>query len=406
MKTKIRECLLAILLFIQPTCIAIHALETSDCIDVRNFDVTWENGLNNNIRVIDFDGEIKYFKECKRKLNLKGEVQRIINDYFDEYLPDKTLPDKQILTETLLDENNFGQFVSAGFLWNRDSNLSKYIRGETTADSLGIPEPVAKNLNIDLKDFFLYSSRELIHRHISANIAEGELQTTLAVKQLATYRLAKLFGVDDLVVKTEFVKLITDYGEKFGVLTAKARGTDIKSINEENLVVDPQFQKDLTSLQILDTITNEQDHNPGNCFFKIENNRLVGVTAFDNEGCFWLGTNLHRGLCWNVTSALLTEENKINLPHISKSLGEKILAIKNEDIINELKDLLSEDQIESCIKRFSSLKEALANTVSDDENFLLDDNEWSDETISQEVSGAYGNTYFVHFLKKIHITIK
>ncbi len=150
-------------------------------------------------------------------------------------------------------------------------------------------------MTIDLKDFLLYSSRELVHRRISPNIVEGELQANLSVKQIATYRLTKLFGVDFLVVKSEFVKLITNYGEKFGVLTDEAAGISGGKINNTDLTIDPKFQRNLTSLQILYTTTNEQDHSPFNCSFQVKNGRLIGLTAFDNEGCFGLNTDLKKG---------------------------------------------------------------------------------------------------------------
>ena len=406
MNIKIMNYLFALLLLISGCTKNVVALKESICIDTRGLNISWVNGLNNNVRVIDFNGNIKYFKECKMKLDKTSEVRRIIENYFGEYLNNKFPCDKHLLMQTILDNENREKFINAGFLWNKNSNLSKYIRNDIDSDFLGIPNDVARNLKIDLKDFFLYSSRELVHRQISSNIIEGELQTNLAVKQIATYRLAKLFDIDFLVVKSEFVKLITDYGEKFGVLTDEAAGISGKKIDTTELTIDPKFQKDMTSLQILDTITNEQDHNPLNCLFRIENNRLIGLTAFDNEGGFGLNTNLQKGLCWNVVLPLLTDNNKINLPHVSKTFAEKLLAIENSDIIKILEDLLSDVQIDSCVKRFEALKSALANTISQDNNFLLDDKNWSRDTILQEISGNYGNTYLTHYLKKLNISVK
>ena len=406
MSIKIVNYVLALLLFVCGSADTAVALEESACIDTRGLNIFWASGLNNNVRVIDFNGNIKYFKECKMKLDETSEIKRIIENYFGEYLNNKFLFDKTLLMQAILDNENKEKFLNAGFLWDRNSNLSKYIRNDIDSSFLGIPNDIAKKLTIDLKDFLLYSSRELVHRRISSNIAEGELQTNLAVKQIATYKMAKLFGIDFLVVKSEFVKLITDYGEKFGVLTDKAAGISGEKINKTDLTIDPKFQRALTNLQILDTITNEQDHNPLNCSFQVENGRLIGLTAFDNEGCFGLNTNLKRGLCWNVVSPLLTENNRINLPHVDKALATKLLAVNSDDIVKILKGLLSDDQIDSCVKRFEALKSALADTISQDSNYLLDDKNWSFDTILQEISGNYGNTYMTHYLTKLNISVK
>lgn len=302
--------------------------------------------------------------------------------------------------------NNLEKFINAGFLWNKNSNLSKYIKGNVDSSFLGIPSSVATKLKINLKNFFLYSSRELVHRCISLDIKEGELQTNLAVKQLATYKLAKLFGIDNIVVKTEFVKLITDHGEKLGILTNQASGVSKLKIKEMNPEVNAKFQNEITNLQILDSITNEQDHNPGNCFFKISDVQLVGVMAFDNESGFALKTNLQQGLCWNTISPILTKNNKINLPHVSKSLAEKILATEDEDIKKVLADLLSDKQMSCVIARFNFLKSALTNTISENDDFLLTDEQWCKNTILQEISGNYGKTYLVHFLNCLNTKIK
>lgn len=382
-----------------------YAIEPSNYIDARGLHISWSNGLNNNVRVINFSDGVKYFKECKKKLDKNSEVKRIINEYFDEYLLDSFLNDKKLLIETLSD-NNLKKFISAGFIWDKNSNLSKYIKGDIDSDSLGIPNYIAENLKISLKDFFLYSSRKLVHRYISSNIEEGEFQTNLAMKQLATYKLAKWFGIDSIVVETEFVKLITAHGEKVGILTNQASGISNSEINEINLEVNAKFQMELTNLQVLDTITNEQDHNPGNCFFKVADGQLVGVTAFDNEGCFGLNTNLQKGLCWNATSPLVTKNNKINLPHVSKPLAEKILATEDDDIKKIFRDLLSDNQVNCVIIRLNCLKSALINTISDNEDFLLTAEQWSNDTILQEVLENYGNTYLVHFLKRLNLKIK
>ena len=405
MKFKCCVLLLVSLLFISKNISMGYALEPSNNIDVRGLHVSWTNGLNNNIRIIKFKDGPKYFKECKMKLDEDAEVKRIINEYFDEYISGSFSTDKKILRQTLTGENA-KKFINAGFLWDKNSNLSKYIRKEASSNCLGVPNSVARKLKINLKNFFLYASRDLVHRHISSNIQEGNFQTNLAMKQLATYKLAKWLGIDNVVVKTEFVKLITSHGEKLGILTDRAPGISDLKVNK-NFKVNPKFQKELTSLQVLDTITNEQDHNPGNCFFKIANGReLVGLTAFDNEGGFGSNTNLQKGLCWNVVSPLVTRDNKINLPHISKSLAEKILATGNDDIKKILGDVLSDNQINGVITRLNCLKSALSNTISSECGFLLTAEQWSKDTISQELSGDYGNTYLVHFLKSLSIVNK
>lgn len=154
MKFKCRVLLLVSLLFISRGSIIGYALEPSDRIDTRGLNISWVSGLNNNVRMINFADGVKYFKECKKKVDENSEVKRIINEYFDEYLADSDSKDKNLLIQTL-SGNNFEKFINAGFLWNKNSNLSKYIKGNVDSSFLGVPSNVAKKLKINLKNFFI-----------------------------------------------------------------------------------------------------------------------------------------------------------------------------------------------------------------------------------------------------------
>ena len=97
MSIKIVNYVLALLLFVCGSADTAVALEESACIDTRGLNIFWASGLNNNVRVIDFNGNIKYFKECKMKLDETSEIKRIIENYFGEYLNNKFLFDKTLL---------------------------------------------------------------------------------------------------------------------------------------------------------------------------------------------------------------------------------------------------------------------------------------------------------------------
>ena len=64
-----------------------YALEGKRCIDVVEQDFTWVNGCINNVMKINFREGVKYFRECEKKLDRYGTVRKILNDYFDQWLP-------------------------------------------------------------------------------------------------------------------------------------------------------------------------------------------------------------------------------------------------------------------------------------------------------------------------------
>ena len=401
------------------------ALEVSRCVDIRELNFTWTGGHSSNIRKICFKDGVKYFRECKKKLSRRGTVDRILDEYFDEYLPQvllenkvllknnsedslekKLLFDKKLLKEVLGDDSNLSKFLYPGFFADKDSNLVKYLKGEIKSDSLGVPVDVSEKLNFDVDGLFLYAIRELSSRR--STIMQDEYGTYLISKQIASYRLAEYFGIGNLVVRSELVKLNTSFGEKVGVICDEASGVSAHDIKSKvGLKVDPTFQKHMSELLLLDTITGERDHKPDNCFFEVCDGKLCGVTAFDNECGFNLVDDLNlkdQKLIWGKSAPLVAESGKINLPHLSKAFAEKILHTDSICIRAVLDDVLSGDQIDLVVKRFNSLKEAIRKTIECNDKFLLEDNEWTKETMIEETSGKYGPTYFVYYLKKLGIS--
>lgn len=396
---------------------SVYAFEPTQFVDVKGKDISWaKDGAGSNVRIINYGIYKKYFKECKKKVDLHFEVQRIVNDYFCECLHDVLSENRQLILDTLSDESNFEKFVNMGFLWDKKSNVSKHVRGEVDSGFLGINNHIFEKSKISSKDFFSYSSREFYTRQYSFNIEEGTFQTTRAMKSLGTYKLAQHLGIEDVIVKTEPVKLLTDYSEKFGILTDEADGVYVSELYTMELEISPKFQLELTNLQILDSITGEHDHNPSNYRIKVKGNKLIGVSAFDNEECFfgkkedcyWIApelTNLDlkkTGLCYNSISPIVTNDNKVNLPHMSRFLAEKILNTEDNDIDNILGDILAKEQIFSVKNRLKTLKLAIINTIKDNNDFLLSDEQWSYKTISKELSGDYGNTYLNYFCKTLY----
>ena len=115
---------------------------------------------------------------------------------------------------------------------------------------------------------------------------------------------------------------------------------------------------------------------------------------------YQLNKDLKKRLIWGKISPILNEDNKLNLPYMSKKLSEKILNTTDKDIDIIFKGVLSNDQINSFKIRFNKLKNAIIDKIKNDKKFLLSDEEWSDDTLKEELSGLYGNTYVVHFLSQ------
>ncbi len=68
-------------------------------------------------------------------------------------------------------------------------------------------------------------------------------------------------------------------------------------------------------------------------------------------------------------------------------MATKLLDVESNDIVKILEDLLSDTQIDSCIKRLEAVKSALADTISQDNDYLLKDEDWPSDTYCKRFRG-------------------
>ncbi len=83
------------------------------------------------------------------------------------------------------------------------------------------------------------------------------------------------------------------------------------------------------------------------------------------------------------------------MPHIDKRLANHILKLDDKSVRNALKDFLDEEYISATQNRVKQIQEAIKCSVYNNERFLLDNDEWNESTISEEINGDCHKTYTV-----------
>lgn len=230
----------------------------------------------------------------------------------------------------------------------------------------------------------------------------------ISTRNVATSRLASLLGFPGLIAKSRTVVLEKDGKQIPGNLMMEASGTEFHSLvtqaEKNGIAVEytPEMIRQLTALQIIDTLCAQYDRNKTNYFADshMENGRLIitGLTAIDNDIAFGELSYEH---IKNGTSSLPAFEPKnqpgiCSLPAISQNIFQSIMNLDPRFLDYTLGDLLSEAELKALKERLAGMQKVLADTSSANPDFVADEEHWP-EAISRfaQVEHSYVMNQYV-----------
>lgn len=358
---------------------------------------------NNMYRIKTNDAE-GFFRPVQRHVDLDECVSNAIRDYFTEMYPMQKTEWEQV-RKTLSDRKNFQKLLQVGNYSDPFSAARKfYLTKNTTVVGIETPSSLVRGseawkafiLNID--HFLKYVMNTIGHHR--RNKRGGEWEFSNANRQMATEAMARLVGLDYMIPHSEFVVIDTPNGAQMrGTLMANAAGESTEGISAERsrAVCSPALQRELTKLNVLDTITYERDHRPGNYSMVLDvNGKVIGLSVFDNDAEMTFAPMpaiTHSG----SGSSKLIIGGGINRPFMDSVLADKVLQLNKSEVQMALEPYLNRLQIFMCWRRITALKEAI-KVSSENNDFLLESDDWSETTMAEEMSGRYGRTYLDTFI--------
>lgn len=228
----------------------------------------------------------------------------------------------------------------------------------------------------------------------------GTVSLASVCRSYGTELVGKLLGLESLHPQSELVSLP---GLGDGILQAPAEGISILPFTavQRRDMLTGAFQKEINNLNLLDVICYETDHSPNNYLVKRDSaGKLVGLSVFDNNGvgvfacrstvCFYT---------YKKISLYLTEDGCVRRPHMSRQTANNLEQISFWTLYQCMRCCLKPLPILFLYRRISILQKAVRKTAARDPSFLLDDVDWNESTIQEELSGTYGKTYLVGFLQ-------
>lgn len=205
----------------------------------------------------------------------------------------------------------------------------------------------------------------------------------------ATATLNDYFNLN-LVSKPRFAKLKSG---PFNCIGFVCDDCHFKFDSELKYDVTPKLQHELNNLHILDILCYQLDHGPNNFSVILENDKISGICAFDNDATntFSIKTNINFSASWNASSLVLN--GIYNRPFLDKNIYNLFIKTNKKDLKKILAPYLSALQIYALQIRFNKLKKSMIKAVKLKKTVLLSDNEWNEKTLEKELEGLYGRTY-------------
>ncbi|MEY2403817.1 MAG: hypothetical protein QOD38_1368, partial [Acidimicrobiaceae bacterium] len=139
---------------------------------------------------------------------------------------------------------------------------------------------------------------------------------------------------------------------------------------------DPVLQRAMNKLQILDAICGQLDRHAGNWYIDADEKtgKVKGVTGIDLDMAF--GSEMEDTGEKDSGYA----QNFIGMPDmVDEEFAQRIMLVKPDDIRNTLKGLLSEKEIESTVKRFTSVRSKIEEVAK--KRGLV--KQWDDKTATE-----------------------
>ena len=241
--------------------------------------------------------------------------------------------------------------------------------------------------------YFITFIRSAIVNYYFHNFLEMEqYETYLANKSLATFHLAKLIGLERLVVPTKFVKLIDGNEVFYGVMCGKAPG--IRAFGS-SFEMTSSLHRELSNLKVLDALCFQPNHWVNNYNVVLDTDgRAVSVCAFDNDSN-WCFMPFYRPTFYSKCGGepLIDKDGLFRMAHLEKETAIRILEIHLEELDNVMSRYLNFLQLNALHHRLRFLQKAIRKTCRVRSDFLVNAEKWSANFLDSELQGSYGRTY-------------
>lgn len=347
----------------------------------------------NTIIYFKTDTEEGFFRECRLHSDARSYLRSLLEDYckyvFDNEYSSECL---RYLQEDLSDISSFRKFFNMGAGTASYSRISEFRRTNDPA-YIGIRRQGRPGWYYDQLLKLVQFAWGPLDEYRYCKTRRGIYQTFSSIKTKGTYVIDSFFGVG-VVPDSNYIILNLDGKERIGICVSVAKGEDPTKYNLEKNRIKPQLQRRLSQLNLLDVICYQKDHRPGNYFIisDIEGG-FNDISVFDNDCPTTFLPSLEISFQTYCGCSPIVKKGQINRPYFDYDLANQIIKCDLNRLNNYLRPFMPAVLRWFTIIRIELLRRVLKKAVKTKKSILLKQDEWTLETIEEEVSGKYGRTY-------------
>ena len=220
--------------------------------------------------------------------------------------------------------------------------------------------------------FGSYYYRATMSNSIATNIAGIPENANITGRNVATYRLAELLGISELIpAATKVLYKDKNGNEHKGILMAGTVGEPVARIkylkkqHSQKIKLEKEVYLQLVSLQILDILTGQVDRHEGNILLqnvqKLQH--YSKVTGIDNDMCFGnisyytLSGDMEFLKPLSAKIHPLENEKGTTLKMIDQELFDRVLGLDESLVRYAFADLLQKEEMEDFLDRIDGVQE-------------------------------------------------
>ena len=341
-----------------------------------------------------------FFRECRRHKRMKPYLYECIEDYFQNICKCENKDQlKASVFRDISKKENYKKAINIASVFNK--HLIDILAG-TYCDyaATGFECFAEQENNEEFLAFIKYFSCAIISQKTNAYLRNGRYENFTANKQLATYRLACLLGLEDIVPAVWTICFFDGNRERVGTMMDKAEGVPPSAVlpkNRENYAKET-FLRDITNLEYLDALCYQLDHRLDNYYVtQNENGVFEHTVAFDNDALrtFFVSPYLPKRTYADAT-CVLANDGTVLRPYMDKAFADKLLNLSKKDIKNAVGEYLSLPQRYCLNQRIKKLQSAVKKTVRQRADFLVLN--WETVCAQNASDQKWGKTYFNLYL--------
>ena len=359
-----------------------------------------------------------FFKETEQLCSSQDEIQR---QYIDGCKNKKDLAIYRELKNLLVDDTS----QMSAVVFNNKNIRTMITSSDPQQQKAGfaqLSEMMKMSLpecNLDLSDTRVREIlQEILPRYTKWLTRSFVCQTAmiqpgsfLSKRNVATSRMAQLLNVSHLIPLSCTAKIHSRQAPQAcrGIIMAQAKGVPLPDLQNEcmqqniPLLYTPEAVRQLSQLQLFDTICGQIDRNLSNRFVtyqKVDGAiQITGIQGIDNDMAFGRMDyqELNRTVDGTYNLPVFQAKNKCTLPALDGNLVASLFALSEEAVRHIMADLLTEEDINALLNRIAGVKQTIQTSMQTDPKLVVDSDHWDDSVTARfnekQVNKAYADFY-------------